>query len=356
MPLVPHLYGPGNVNVHDSTELSIWLDERYLSCGGGRDEATTPRLLPADAALSFVARLVDDWVDEYFLYVLHHHRWIVSGSTTTAASDVVDEFMPTPLTWLPGLRAAFVGFFSRRQRRRLPYLFSSTYADADGNYATHALLEGSMIRLLEALERLLKKQRFLLAHARVTGARSAAQGAAGEPTCFSLADAAVAGNLLSCIRHDPDTADIIRRYPEVMRYCERIRAGEHLAKGGGDAGVKDHSTSDRFDSALLAPLMGEVAATLLPLLRANADAYVEQFARGERVFNERAWTQGRSMFVGTIKGQQYRCVVKTFQVKCYRDLQQRWRALGVKDREFVLAFLPTKVAANDFKTLLEATG
>ncbi len=117
-PAVPFLLetGPSQSWVHyDSSALAGWLDERR--------SADMAPLFPAEAALRFVAQLIDEAFDEFGLYLVHHKRWVTSAATNDAGRRLAAEFsrfLPMP----PGGRRLFAGHFSRRQVRRLPYLFS----------------------------------------------------------------------------------------------------------------------------------------------------------------------------------------------------------------------------------------
>jgi len=75
-----------------------------------------------------------------------------------------------------------------------------------------------------------------------------------------------------------------------------------------------------------------IARTFVPLMQQNERAYEEARARGETVFNERAFDQRRALYDGTLLGLPFRSVVKTFQVRVWRELREAWRGLGVEER------------------------
>ena len=101
-PLVPFLFGPDGENLYDSTAIAEWFDQRT--------EASR-RLLPDDPVAHFVAALIDDYADEFGLYMVHHNRWKVSALDNDASARLVRELgIPWPLKqpvmarWQRGLR------------------------------------------------------------------------------------------------------------------------------------------------------------------------------------------------------------------------------------------------------------
>jgi glutathione S-transferase len=112
-PLVPYLLTDDGAVHMDSSAIAGWLDARPPG-------AATP-LIPDDPLTGFVCRLFDEAFDEIGLYCVHHHRWVVSHDDNDAGVRLAHEFrslVPAPLRPLMAAR------FSRRQIRRLPYLFS----------------------------------------------------------------------------------------------------------------------------------------------------------------------------------------------------------------------------------------
>ena len=58
-------------------------------------------------------------------------------------------------------------------------------------------------------------------------------------------------------------------------------------------------------------------------------------ARGETLFNEAAFARGRALYDGQLLGYPFRAVVKTFQVRVWREVQASWRALQAGDRDIL---------------------
>jgi glutathione S-transferase len=321
-PLVPFLFGPRGENLYDSSAIGAWFDAQGLN-------GAAPLLPAGDAALRFAVQIVDEALDEVGLYLVHHNRWVVSARDNDAGARLAREFRPL----LGPAAAAIARSFPARQVRRLPYLFSvappgDAFADLParlrpparpGFPPTHALLEEAFAELLAALEALLAVQPFLF----------------GER--FTLADASVYGQL-GMNRADPSAfAAIGRAAPAVHAWIERIARGDfrgHRADGAialGDA----H-----------APLLDWIGATFVPLMKQNRDAWQRHVACGETRFNESAFDAGRALYDGVLRGQPFRSVAKTFQVRVWRDLRRAWDALAPSARARVEALLPAGVGLD----------
>jgi len=315
-PLVPFLFGPAGENLYDSSAIAVWLDRHA--------EPHAPLLLPADPALRFAVRLIDEALDEVGLYLVHHNRWVVSARDNDAGARLAREMRP-----LLGPLARILGrTFPARQVRRLPYLFSVATPGADayddlplrlrppareGFPPTHELLETAFAELLRALEPVLSERAFLF----------------GER--FTLADASVYGQL-GMNRTDPSArARIARVAPATQVWIERIACGDFLG----------HRPGGRLSlDAALSPLLTWICRTFVPLMQQNHDAWARYRAAGETRFNEAAFDAGRALYEGRLLGQPFRSVVKTFLVRVWRDLRREWDALEASRRACLEAVLP----------------
>jgi glutathione S-transferase len=313
-PLVPFLLVDERRILCDSSALAAWLDRTQPPPRGP--------LIPDDPALGFVARLLDEAFDEIGLYLVHHARWVISARTNDAGARLAREFarvLP------PGLQPAFARRFARRQVRRLPYLFSVAPPDLriaglppeltpparTGFPPTHALLDELRGTVLDAVEGVLVRQRFLL----------------GER--FTLADASVYGQLGMNLKDPTAAEDMRRRAPTTFRWLCDIRDGAHATSAGplalGEA---------------LRPLLGLVDRTFAPFMAQNEAAYEAARAAGETRFNEWAFDRGRALYDGVLLGHPFRAVAKTFQVRVWRDLRAAWTALDAEARSRVRQVLP----------------
>ncbi len=314
-PLVPYLLTEdGGVHV-DSSAIAGWLDQQAEQ--GGEP------LIPTDPLLGFVCRLIDEALDEVGLYLAHHHRWVYSRNDNVAGARLAEEFR----SLLPrSIRPLIATRFARRQTRRLPYLFSVAAADAPqplpldglphcpartGFPATHTLLRQAWDELIDALKHALSKRAYLL------GDR------------FTLADAAVYGQLAMNLS-DPSASRHLRmRAPELGAWLDAIAAGRHVGSTGS---VGLHAD--------LAPLLEWVQSCFVPLMQANAAAYQRYRDQGQRRWNEGAFDRGEALFDLVWRDAPVRTVVKTFQVRVWRDLCAQAAALSDADLAGIPGIVP----------------
>jgi len=313
-PLVPFLIENGRSVYYDSSALARWIDDCRPPEPG--------RLFPEDPCLGFVAQLIDEAFDEFGLYMVHHKRWVLSAASNDAGERLAREFTRV---LMPGTGAAFGRRFARRQVRRLPYLFSVapdgfsipglprdlTPPSREGFPETHGLLDRAWEDYLAAIEAVLASQPFLL----------------GER--FSVADAAAYGQLGMNLA-DPTAAELMReRAPVTHQWLRGIRDRRHV----GSAGTLELTHA-------LDPLLDIIARSFLPLMRQNARAYREARERGESLFNEPAFDRGLAYYRGELLGRPFRAVIKTFQVRVWRDLCDAWEALPQEARARLAKTLP----------------
>lgn len=319
-PLVPFLFGPDGENLYDSSAIAAWLDAQ-----SPRPGSRATAFLPADdPALRFAVRLLDEAFDEIGLYLVHHNRWVVAARDNDAGVRLARELRP-----LWGPFTALVGhFFPARQVRRLPYLFSVAPRDGSAFFdlpprlrpparagfpPTHALLDQAFTELLATLEPLLTRQPYLF------GAR------------FTLADASLFGQL-AMNRADPSAhARVACLAPQTHAWIERIAQGDFQAH---DANAP-LSLDERH-----APLLDWICRTFIPLMQQNYDAWLRHSAAGETRYNEAAFDAGRALYDGTLLGRPFRSVVKTFQVRVWRDLRAEWDALDARQHAALERWLP----------------
>jgi glutathione S-transferase len=313
-PLVPFLVTPAKEVLYDTSALAHWLDERHCGAAGP--------LVPDEAALRFCCLLLDEAFDEFGLYMVHHNRWVLAaGDNDHPGRRLAREYakhLP------PGAGSALAAWFERRQVRRLPYLFSVapqgyrvrglgdalTPPSRAAFPPTHRLLQQAWERTLAAMEAVLTRQPFLL----------------GER--FTLADASAYGQL-SMNLTDPAAARRLRELaPTTFAWLGAIRDRRHVDAGG-----------ELFLSPFLAALVDVFMETFVPLMRANAAAYQRWRNAGATSFNEKGFDAGLGLFDGQLLGHPYRSVVKTFQVRVWRDLLREWTALPGEARMRVAALL-----------------
>jgi len=319
-PLVPFLLGPNGENLFDSSAIGTWLDL------GGRVRPGAGPLLPGeDPALRFALRLVDEYFDEFGLYMVHHNRWVVSARDNDAGVRLAADFRPILAALAPRIGRRFAA----RQVRRLPYLFSvapegPAFRDLPprlrpptraGFPPTHALLEERFARLLAILDALLAQRPYLF----------------GER--FTLADASAYVQLAMNLSDPSAEAWIRRDAPRLREWLGRVAEADFSASRSDGALAID---------AALRPLLEEVCTTFVPLMQQNFDAWRRQRVAGETRFNEAAFDTGHALYEGTLASHPFRSVAKTFQVRVWRSLRSEWDALADEDRAALEALLPPR--------------
>lgn len=313
-PLVPFFVEDERHISYDSSALARWIDEHHRPRHGP--------LVPDDAMLAFVAQLIDEAFDEFGLYMVHHNRWVLSAATNDAGDRLAREFarvLP------PGTGAPFARRFARRQVRRLPYLFSVaasgfsvsglpselTPPSRRGFPATHELLDEAWHAHLAAIEAVLTRQPYLL----------------GER--FTVADASVYGQLSMNLKDPTAAMELRRRAPRTNHWLCNIRDRRQVGVAG----------PLRLSDALR-PVLDIIGRTFVPLMQQNEKGHTAACGRGETLFNEGAFNQGRALYEGELLGRPFRSVAKTFQVRVWHEIMDAWRALPAAARTRVAELLP----------------
>jgi glutathione S-transferase len=288
-----------------------WLDDQYPG-------ATA--FSPADPVQAFIAALIDEAFDEYGLYMVHHQRWVCSAEDTAMGEVTAAEFSRL---LFPPFTNRIRRDMPRRQVRRCPYLFSVAPEGYKANVEplrvppsrpgfpqTHTLLAQSWYAFLAAMESVLTAQPYLL------GDR------------FTLADASAYGQLSMNLIDPTSVADLQQRAPVTHRWLLNIRDGKIQRSG------------EIKLTAALQPLLDIIMQTFAPLMVQNEAAYQRALGSGASVFNEAAFDRNLSLYDGELLGHPFRSVVKTFQVRVWQDLCQRWRQLHAEDKDVLLEMLP----------------
>lgn len=317
-PLVPFLFGPDGENLYDSTAIAYWLDAQAPLA------FKRSALIPSNnAALAFAINLIDEYADEFGLYMVHHNRWKLSAASNNAGHRLSQEM---PVLVKP-LRHKIDAFFSERQVRRLPYLFSvapegyrmpNVSEDRQppalhGFPPTHTLLEEAFEKLLVALEPIFAARPYLFGD-RVT-----------------LADMSLYGQLGMNLT-DPDAYRCMQRLaPHTVTWLERIHQGDF---------IRSRADADLFLHEDLSLLLKEICRVFVPLMQQNLKAYKQYKVQGETVFNEAAFDQGKCLYEGALDGLPFRSVAKSFQAKVWTKLNQHWQDLDELDRAELLSILP----------------
>jgi glutathione S-transferase len=263
----------------DSTPILDWLERQEGEQEGEQERPQTASpILPADPSMRFVARLLEDYADEWLWRAAMHHRWSHRLDREHASALLADEL----LGHIPIPRAAKRWLLTRRQTRG--------FVRGDGVTAqTRAHVEQGVTRAYETLERIFERRRFIL------GDRP------------SLADFGFMGPMFRHLSMDPTPADRMRAeapgaYAWVARMWNARDTRESDAQG---------ALLDAIDEPIAA-LLVEACETHLVQLRENA----------------LAWAHGQRRYDQTIQGVRYESVpVSRYRVWCLEALRREWATL-----------------------------
>jgi len=251
-----------------------------------KDYPGTP-ILPDDPVLAFLARLIEDYGDEWLWRSAMHYRWSFPYGRELISNILVDELStPVPLP----------RFVVRRMIRRRQIRFFTT---RDGvNAKTRSHVEQGYRNALQAMSCALETRPFLL------GDRP------------SLADFGMMAPMFRHFSQDPEPAEIMRtEAPLVYDWVARMwRAAPHLT---GHFMPKPDTS--------LEPLLREICETHLVQLAANAEAYARSATSFEMMAQGCAYTG---------------LPVSRYRVYCLEELRGAFATLSPEDQVNVQAILP----------------
>jgi hypothetical protein len=141
-----------------------------------------------------------------------------------------------------------------------------------------------------------------------------------------LADASLYGQLGMNLTDCAAAMYMENTEPNTFNWLSKIRRGEFSEHAES---MQDVSLALHDD---LKPLFDEIQRSFIPLMQQNESAFESCLKKGETVFNEKAFNQGRDLNRGSIDGQPFKTVVKTFQVASWRRLKRQWSDLSDQDR------------------------
>ncbi len=314
-PLVPFVFGPNGENLYDSSAIAYWLDQQGIG--------NKKQYLSNDPAEAFLIALIEEYMDEFGLYMVHHNRWKVSAIDNNAGARLGYELR----SLIGPLRHLLDKQFSNRQTRRLPYLFSVAPNDYSieglskkrqppshqGFPATHDLLEQSFKNLLSATETILTNSPYLLG------------------SQFTLADASFYGQLAINL-FDPSAAKWIEEdAPNTYAWLMEIQRGQFKLSNN----TRPIDLTDQ-----LKPLLKEVIRVYVPLMQQNYCAYQDYKSQGKNCFNEKAFNKNESIYSGEIDGIPFKSVAKSFQANTWEAIQNQWLNLNKDQRTALETLLP----------------
>ncbi len=241
-------------------------------------------VVPGDPALAFIDALIEDFADEWLTKAMYHYRWAYEPDI-----DKAGKLLPLAqdLQMSAERAAASYEFITTRQIGRRALVGST-----DTN---QPIIEGSYLRVLDILRRVLDERDFLLGERPGRG------------------DFALFGQLTPMVRSDPTpTAVAVDRAPKVIVWVDRVDDLSWLS-------VPDNSGEGWLEIDGLGPcvdLLHEVGRTYAPFMLANAAAL----------------TSGADEVVCEIDGMPYRQGPFKYQGKCLVWIRDDYKALASADR------------------------
>jgi len=265
-----------------------WMSDSTAIIAALESEFPDRPVLPRDPAVGFIARLIEDYADEWLWRAAMHFRWSYEHDRELLSRILADEVT----SHVPAPRLLRRTMMKRRQRQ--------SFVVNDGvDGITRPHVEGGYLAALDAMSAMLRTRPFLLG------------------TTPSIADFGMMGPMFRHFGQDPTPAAIMRgRAPAVFEWVARMWNAGSLNE---TPAFLDRVPEDAE------PLLRELAETHLVQLRENALA----FARGEPTF------------AMTVQGTRYRRLpVSQFRVHCLAQLREHFAALSPEAQTAVRGLLP----------------
>ena len=244
-------------------------------------------IMPDDPVVGFIARLIEDYADEWLWRSAMHYRWSYPYSRELLSNILVDEIS------VPVRAPRFI--LRRMIRRRQVKYFTKK----DGvTPSTWDHVEQGYFNALDGMTRVLEKRPYMLG---------------SKP---SLADFGLMAPMFRHFSQDPDPEEIMRtRAPLVYEWVARMWSADEPEGGGFISEVDD----------VFQPLLKEVCETHLEQLTSNAAA----FAKGDKTFEM------------DVQGCRYRDLsVSRYRVYCLECLRESFAGLDPNAQAKVRELLP----------------
>lgn len=267
-----------------------WLTDTTLIIRHFEATQPEPRVSPRDAAVRFIAQLIEDFGDESLWRPALYYRWAFADDARLMSTRLARGM----------LRDVMLPFALRRQlilRRQ-----QGVYLRQDGvTPSTRHAIEHLYFYALTAMEAALENNPFVL------GSR---------PT---EADFGLFGSMFRHFFSDPTPAKIMRETaPRTLAWVSRLWALTPASFA--------NATEIVAIPASARPLLRLVAETHLPYMKANADA-VAAGAKHVRFTDHAA---------------QFEAPASPYRAWCFDELQSVYAALSAADQATVAAIVPAK--------------
>eukprot|EP00755_Sulcionema_specki_P039751 Sspe_Gene.113403::Locus_97583_Transcript_1_1_Confidence_1.000_Length_1282::g.113403::m.113403 len=328
---VPFLLGNDGHNWYDSTYILHEL-------GYGKS-------LPAHQQL--VSLVVEEFFDEWVLYLLHHKRWTDPANlarwerdlTKSPGHYIMAQEMFSPIRSPAFVANSYSNWFNKRQIRRLPYLFSVGDSDPAGLPPNRNFLNEAFDAVLVACEESFAAGwSHLLPYPERTAADYACYGSFGALAHLD------AGTREHMIRLAPRLV----AWLDTQQHAIQAHTKQPVFPGASTPLEDPKYTATSHPHSSQHPphaLLTEVAECFLPLIKANRVAYRHYASSRHTLFNEKAFNRSTALYTTTIRGTKVGSVVKTFQVHVLDRIEGAFTKLTPAERELVPKILAEAITA-----------
>lgn len=264
---VPAVHTADGLWLKDTTPMIRWFEQQQPQHS----------IVPQDAALGFLAHLLEDFADEWLWRPAMWWRWEPKVSRYTLGRRIANEVLST----FPAPSWLMTHYFAWRQRR--------TWLWGDGmTHKNNTQVRDMYLHQLHALQNILNQQPYLLG------------------THPSLADFGFFGPFFRHFGNDPDPAEIMRQQgPAVYEWTARLWNARASSFAEQPVWIWP-------DTDLWHPIWKELVCAYLPYLHQNALAWQQ----GQKRFN---FSAGGYEFFGT--------VTTRYRVWCRQELHRHWHTL-----------------------------
>ena len=231
LPIVPLVVTPEKKGLQDSTPIIKLLEEQYPNNS----------VTPPEAHTAFVARILEEYADEWLNKAMFHYRWRYKDDQMSASERFVGLMMPAWANKIPLLNRALQKRLAATIRKRM----SSRLWVVGSNSITESQIEQSLDSFLHLGEQHLR----------------------GRPYFFgfrpSIADFGIWGQVYN-MSTDPTENQIIEsRFPATLKWIKRML---HPKPEG------DFEPWVDLEATLMPILKQDLAAVFMPWLDANNKA------------------------------------------------------------------------------------
>jgi len=229
--IIPLVHCPDGGVLQDSTPIILKMEEKF------KDKP----VVPAEPALSFLSRLMEEYADEWAVKHMCHYRWHYEENLDAAGKRFAKLFVPETIQQIIWLRTYFLNkvasTFKARMSKRLWVIGS--------NEVTGISIEESFKNLIVLLNEHLETRPYIF------GKRP------------SIADFALWGHIYN-LNNDVTGHQLIQKHaPKLNDWIERMINPEERG---------DFETWNDLKPTLLPLIKEEIAETFLPWVAANNDA------------------------------------------------------------------------------------